>query len=168
MLEQQGLLEDEKRSREEEAAKRAGLEQRVADGVLCLKSKELVEDILGKECGLLDDKVYDIVRDALGKDENLRDVGNDADKVTILTRMTLDEAVKALLEEFDGLLDSDAAEMCFEFKDQSIVEMSDPPVLRAAAAAAPAAANTAMKTRSFASCIQKYLQYYDAKVKIST
>jgi hypothetical protein len=121
--------------------------QRIADGVLCLKSKELVEDILGKECGLLDDKVYDIVRDALGKNENLRDVGNDADKVTILTRMTLDEAVKALLEEFDGLLDSDAAEMCFEYKDQSIVEMSDPPVLRAAAAAAPAAANTAMKTR---------------------
>ena len=47
---------------------------------------------------------------ALG-DENLRDVGTDTDKVTILTRMTLQDAVHALLEEFDGILEKDAAEM---------------------------------------------------------
>jgi hypothetical protein len=108
---------------------------------LVLKSKELVEDILN-ECGRLDDKRYDMVRDALGN-ENLRDVGTDTERVTVLTRMTMDDAVKALVEEFDGILETDNAAMCFEYKDPSIVNDSDPPVLRAASAAG----NAAMKTR---------------------
>ena len=70
----------------------------------------MVEDVVGGECGLLDEKLYGMIRTALG-DENLRDVGTDTDRVTILTRMTLQDAVHALLEEFDGILEKDAAEM---------------------------------------------------------
>jgi hypothetical protein len=117
------------------------VKERIADGVLVLKSKEMVEDIVGRECGLLDEKVYSMIRTALG-DENLRDVGTDTDKVTILTRMTLQDAVHALLEEFDGILEKDAAEMCFEYKDPSIVGESEPPVLRTASAAGNAATKT--------------------------
>ena len=72
----------------------------------------------------------------------MRDVGTDTDKVTILTRMTLQDAVHALLEEFDGILEKDAAEMCFEYKDPSIVGESEPPVLRTASAAGNAATKT--------------------------